>query len=256
MVEDNNMVTKEELEKMSDDEETHYPDITTVPKSDADKNYRMPGEKEPVMEASGPIQDSKLETDEMKIQAAYFKSLEPPHPTPPIVDPIKEEPEEVENVDEGVADEGVADETKQEEEDVTKPVKNVDQDLAVILDTINGRIDAIDQTTKTIKQQNDEKDGQIEALARANIELMLVDMQTIADDLNYVDELIDEIGTEEQFEKIYYEEKNRGLNMAYMAAKRFIEENGSNARQIKPITQALRLTLNRLNEKLKYTEDY
>ena len=242
------MVTKEELEKISDDEETHYPDITTVPKSDANKNYRMPGEKEPVKEAS----ESKLETDEMLMQAAYLKSLEPPHPTPPNDNPIKEEPEEVENVDEGVADEGVAEPVTEKDE----PVKNVDQDLAVILDTINGRIDAIDQTTKTIKQQNDEKDGQIEALARANIELMLVDMQTIADDLNYVDELIDEIGTEEQFEKIYYEEKNRGLNMAYMAAKRFIEENGSNARQIKPITQALRLTLNRLNEKLKYTEDY
>lgn len=130
-----------------------------------------------------------------------------------------------------------------------------DERTTRIEDIISEYVEKISQIEKDIKITISEKNDEINIITKANVEYILVDIETLTDDLNRVGDLTDDIGTEKQFENIRYEEKNRGINMALMAAKRHLEHAGSNAKKIEHVHDAIIITLNSLNEKLKYTEE-
>lgn len=229
MTKDNDLL--KELEE--DDAVTPYA-VKKAEKSEAEKEYDERMETRNTISAE-PIEElPKSNKDSMSDQRAYFKAQNEPEPevTKKVTVPVKKSEPTVEaNPD--------------PEPDTPLPPTPLDDDL-------NGRIKELEKIVKDIVTAMFRKDEQIEILTKANIELILIDMQTIADDLNRADELTGDTGTEEQIENIHYEKDHRGPNMALAAAIRCVEHDGSNAKKIEHVHEALGMALNKLNEKLKY----
>lgn len=228
-------ITDKELEEMA----TPHRKPEIVQKTEAELSYKMPGDTQ---EESADLTDD----DEKEKQASYFMNQKEPsqEPTNNI---------ESNNVEEHKAIEDIPD-PKQEDKIKPEPKCPTPED-SNRFDEMDSRLNTMQKALKALKEQNELRDVQIETAMRANIELILVDMETIAEDLNIADKLLKGIGTEEMFNIIHHEKTNRGLNMAFMAAKRYLEDAASNAKQIIPIHQAIKSNMNAVNEKLKYGED-
>lgn len=228
--------------------------VKKAEKSEAEKEYderirnqnvttAEPIEEPPVEEPEPTEKSSTTFKEEMSAQRAYAQSeneSEPKSTTVKKADPkptIEADPESTSET-----------EPETEPEETLPPTPIVDDD-------IENRIKELEKIVKDVITAMFSKDDKIEALTKANIELILIDMQTIADELNRADELTGDIGTEEQIENVQYEEKHRGANLALAAAKRHIEHDGSNAKKVEHIHEALRMDLNKLNERLKYISE-
>lgn len=194
---------------------TPYPSPKKVPKTEAEENYNIPNEKKPL---------SKEESN-AAMRTAYYKNLEKqgdiPIPEPETTPEPKETPKTVE-------------------------------DRMLVMEAA---IKAMNSEISLLKNTIIEKNGQIEALSRGNTDLILIDMQTLAEDANNYKNTMLSIGTEKQLEAIQHDLKNYGVDMAFKRAMRYREDDRASAREAIPLLTAIMVTMNKFNEKIKYIEE-
>lgn len=225
----------EEIEKAfkKKTEGTPYPSPEKVPKTEVEESYNMPNEKKPL---------TKEESD-IAMRTAYYKNLEKQGDIPKTEPEVDKEPEpEPEPT------------PKAKETPKTPPTpfdKNIEDRMLVMEMAIKAQNAEISLMKNTII----EKDGQIEALSRGNTDLILIDMQTLAEDANDFKNTMLSIGTEEQLKTVLHDYKNYGVDMAYKRLMRYWEDNRASARQAIPLLIAIMVTMNKFNEKIKYVEE-
>lgn len=100
-----------------------------------------------------------------------------------------------------------------------------------------------------------EKNEAIELLSRASIDLISIDMELISTELYNAESRLNQIGTVDQFDFLRDVEKTKGLNMAYNKSKIFLEEAGSEAKMVIPTLNLIKLTLEKVSEKLMYAAE-
>lgn len=130
--------------------------------------------------------------------------------------------------------------------------------LDVIVEKImsfEGVVKDMKKEVQHLKSINNEKNEQIEALTRGYTDLFLIDMQTLAEDINEAKENLLNVGTERQHEQLRVEENKHGPLMAKKLLERFFEDARTTNRETIPILNDILIIMNKFNEKLKYTED-
>lgn len=108
---------------------------------------------------------------------------------------------------------------------------------------------------KAMEKRFSELEDTITILSQANIDLILIEMHAIGNNLSYAEELLNNIGTLDQFNKLRDIEKMRGVNMAYTTSKHYLEIAGSDARGIKPTLKAIKNSMDKISKKLKYVNE-
>lgn len=122
------------------------------------------------------------------------------------------------------------------------------QDMGKVVDDIKNIKSEIKDLYDLVSEQNDV----VEMLSRANIDLINIDMQLISTELYNAEMRLNSIATAEQFDFLRDVEKTTGLNMAYNKSKIFLEGAGSEAKMVIPTLNLIKLTLDKISEKLKY----
>lgn len=122
------------------------------------------------------------------------------------------------------------------------------QDMGKVVDDIKNIKSEIKDLYDLVSEQNDV----VEMLSRANIDLINIDMQLISTELYNAEMRLNSIATVEQFDFLRDVEKTTGLNMAYNKSKIFLEGAGSEAKMVIPTLNLIKLTLDKISEKLKY----
>lgn len=87
-----------------------------------------------------------------------------------------------------------------------------------------------------------------------NFDNILSDMYHIAKDIDDANELLSQIGTMQQFEKLYKVEKNKGLMMSYEQSKIYLRENGRDAKIAQISLISIKETMGRLSDHLRNQE--
>lgn len=123
-----------------------------------------------------------------------------------------------------------------------------EQDIGKVVDDIKNIKSEIKDLYDLVSEQNDV----VEMLSRANIDLINIDMQLISTELYNAEMRLNSIATVEQFDFLRDVEKTTGLNMAYNKSKIFLEGAGSEAKMVIPTLNLIKLTLDKISEKLKY----
>ena len=234
---------KEDFEDTFNEEPPSTPyKVEKVEKTDSEKNYNI-------------RKDKKItkEDNDIAMRSAYLNSLKQqvdgpakelePEPIPE--HELEPEPEQ--------ATEPVDEPKSIKEPQVAPTTPNVSiEDRMLSLEAI---IKSMNSEISLIKGTVIEKDEQIEVLTRANIDLILIDMQSLADDANDFKNTLESIGTEGQLNDIQSDEKNHGINMAYKRAMRYRADDRASAREGIPLLTAIMVTMNKFNEKIKYIEE-
>ena len=141
----------------------------------------------------------------------------------------------------------MADEVDEEQEVEAEPIN----DISALLEDIKKIKSDVSDLYDLISEKNDT----IELLRVASIDYINIDMQLIADELYNSESRLSTIGTEEQFDILREVEKKIGVNMAYKKSKLFLEEAGSEAKLVIPTLNIIKLTLEKISEKLKYSAE-
>ena len=124
-------------------------------------------------------------------------------------------------------------------------------DLDRVLDDIKKMKSEISGLYSLISEKNEA----IEMLSRASIDLINIDMELVSNELYNAESRLNQVGTIEQFEYLREVEKTKGLNMAYSKSKIFLEEAGSEAKMVIPTLNLIKVTLEKISEKLKYAAE-
>lgn len=222
--------------------ETPYPEPVPVSKTDAEDTYQMPGEV--------PVEKKKPSNkdDDKAAQADYFNRLKGGSKTDDTEEPDSEvvtdktEPEPVK--------------TEKPEEELPLPPTPIDnRGSDERFQAMEDKIGAMFKQISSINKSNEEKDEQIELLTQANSDLLLIDTQTLAEDLNDFKSTLLSIGTEAQDDEIEHILKNKGPDMAFKKSEAFRLDNKTSARDGINIVSAMMLLLNKFQEKFKYLVD-
>lgn len=123
-----------------------------------------------------------------------------------------------------------------------------EKDMGKVVDDIKNIKSEIKELYDLVSEQNDV----VEMLSRANVDLINIDMQLISTELYNAEMRLNSIATVEQFDFLRDVEKTTGLNMAYNKSKIFLEGAGSEAKMVIPTLNLIKLTLDKISEKLKY----
>lgn len=236
-------------------EETSDFTPTPVPKSNADKNYKMPvPEPKEVQEESDftkAIEDAKKDvleekrSSEQEKQAAYFNQLKDDQKTEePAVEVTTDSPEP-----ETVKNEEI------EKNPPLPPTPIVDCEVDDRLSKVEYMMHGFVGEVRLLKKAIAEKDEEIELLSQANADLFSIDMQSLAEELNNFRSILLDIGDEKYYQEIFKEEKLNGPHMAQKLTMRFYDEARMHSREGLPIITAIEVIMNKFNEKLKYSQE-
>lgn len=227
----------EEFEKTFDEESEGTPYVVEkISKTESEESYNMPGDKKPL---------TKEESD-IAMRTAYYKNLEnleKQGDIPKTEPEVDKEPE---------PEPKTTSEPKETPKTPPTPVDKTVEDRMLLMEMA---IKAMNSEISLLKGTIIEKDGQIEALSRGNTDLILIDMQTLAEDANDYKNTLLSIGTEEQLKAVLYDLKNHGVDMAFKRLMRCWEDNRASAREGIPLLTAIMVTMNKFNEKIKYVEE-
>lgn len=227
----------EEFEKAFDEESEGTPYVVEkVPKTKSEESYNMPGDKKPL---------TKEESD-IAMRTAYYKNLEnleKQGDIPKTEPEVDKEPE---------PEPKTTSEPKETPKTPPTPVDKTVEDRMLLMEMA---IKAMNSEISLLKGTIIEKDGQIEALSRGNTDLILIDMQTLAEDFGVFKDTLLSIGTEKQTEAINHDFKNYGVDMAFKRSTRYREDDRASAREGIPLMTAILVTINKFNEKIKYVEE-
>lgn len=100
-----------------------------------------------------------------------------------------------------------------------------------------------------------DKNEIIDILSAKNIDLINIDMELISNELHKGELKLNNIATVKQFERLNELEKTKGLNMAYQVSKLFLEHAGTEARLAIPTLNLIKISLDKISEKLKFIGD-
>lgn len=133
--------------------------------------------------------------------------------------------------------------------------KEVTDDKTPTLADLLLNMDVFKKNLADMNKALSEKDDVIEILTVANIDLINIDMELISIELHNAQTRLLKIGTVQQFDTLREIEKRKGINMAYNNSKIYLEDAGREANMVIPTLNIIKISLEKISEKLKYTAE-
>lgn len=129
------------------------------------------------------------------------------------------------------------------------------EDLEYIRFEFEDKLKLISYEITELNDLIEDKNEIIDILSAKNIDLINIDMELISNELYDSEIRLNNIATIKQFERLNELEKTKGLNMAYQVSKLFLEHAGTEARLAIPTLNLIKISLDKISEKLKFIGD-
>ena len=129
------------------------------------------------------------------------------------------------------------------------------EDLDAIRYEFDTGLKALSKELKDLIAKVAEKDEIIKVLSTKNIDLINIDMELISNELHKSEVKLNNIATEKQFERLNELENTKGINMAYKVSRLYLEHAGTEAKLTIPTLNLIKISLEKISEKLRYVSD-
>ena len=210
--------------------------------------------------------DKKLSKKDIEIKnlKKQLKQLEK------VKEEVEEDKEEVEEVEEEddknktefeETTEGIVEvdedknENKDKDKDEDEKIEVCVEDLDEIREDFHTIVKSVSDELHELSTIVEEKNEIIDVLSRKNIDLINIDMEIISNELHKSEVKLNAIATIKQFERLNELEATNGMAMAYKVSKLYLEHAGMEARLTVPTLNLIKISLEKISEKLKYVAE-